>query len=143
MGGRIGGPKTRNGGTWTEARFKGFVMSALRRTTMRWGPIATCLKRARTGRNEYTCAECRTTVPSTIKVDGRRVKFIHVDHIQPIIDPEIGFEGWDVLVDRLFCEADNLQALCGTCHEEKTNNEKAIAKARRERLKEVDELSDI
>lgn len=98
---------------------------------MRWGPIAECLKLARVSRGEYLCAICKHTVPASIKVDGRRIKNIHVDHIYPIVDPNVGFQGWDVMVDRMFCEQDNLQALCEECHTAKTNEEKAIAKQRR------------
>lgn len=138
MGGRIGGPKTRNNNTWTEARFRSFIKSNLRRTTMRWGPIADCLKAARVNRGEYLCAGCKQIVPASIKVDGKRVKNIHVDHANPIVDPTKGFEGWDVMIDRMFCEADNLQALCEACHKIKTDEEKALAKQRRDNLKELD-----
>mgnify|MGYP006921439440 CR=1 FL=1 len=138
MAGRIGGPKTRNNKTWTEARYRSFIKGNLRRTTMRWGPIANVLKGARVDRGIYLCAACGDRVPATIKVGSRRVKNIHVDHINPIVDPNVGFTTWDDLIERMFCEADNLQALCGACHEKKTNEEKAIAKARRERLKEED-----
>lgn len=138
MVGRIGGPKTRNGNQWTEARFKSFIRSQLRAATMRWGPIATCIKTARTGRGEYLCAGCKQIVPASIKIGSKRVKNIHVDHIIPITDPEVGFTTWDELIDRMFCEADNLQLLCYDCHTKKTDEEKAIAKSRRAREKEDD-----
>ena len=138
MAGRIGGPKTRNGKTWTEARFRSFIKSNLRRTTMRWGPIADCLKNARVNRGTYLCSGCSQEVPASIKLDGKRIKNVHVDHIIPIVDPEVGFQGWDVMIDRMFCEAENLQCLCDECHTIKTNQEKAIAKERRDRLKVID-----
>ena len=138
MAGRIGGPKTRNGNTWTEARFRSFIRSQLRAATMRWGPIAECLKDSRVGRGEYLCAGCKETVPATIKVGGRRTKNVHVDHILPIIDPDVGFVSYDMLIERMFCEKDNLQVLCTACHDVKTDSEKARAKARRDKLKEED-----
>ena len=142
MAGRIGGPKTRNGNQWTEARFRSFIRSQLRAATMRWGPIAECLKTARVGRGEYLCAGGTETVPATIKVNGRRTKNVHVDHILPIVDPEIGFTTYDELIERMFCEAPNLQVLCTECHTVKTDDEKARAKARRARDKgnDIDDL---
>lgn len=138
MAGRRGGPKTRNGGQWTEARYRSFIRGNLRRTTMRWGPIADCLKLARVSRGLYRCNSCGNHVEATIKVGGKRIKNVHVDHIKPIIDPDVGFVSWDDLINRMFCEADNLQCLCNDCHTIKTNEEKARAKARRERNKEED-----
>lgn len=141
-GGRPSGPKTRNNSTWTEARFKSFIMSSLRRTSMRsWGPISQALKNARVDRGEYKCQSCGNIVPTSVKDEnGRRVKNIHVDHIVPVIDPEKGFVSWDDVVKRLFSETDNLAAICTDCHKIKTDIEKAVAKARRERLKEIEDI---
>lgn len=138
MAGRIGGPKTRNSGQWTEARFRSFIRSQLRAATMRWGPIANCLKESRVGRGEYLCASCTNIVPATIKINGKRVKNVHVDHIEPIVDPTVGFVSYDVLIERMFCEAPNLQVLCNDCHTIKTDAEKALAKQRRAKEKELD-----
>ena len=38
--------KPRNGGSWTEARFNSFIVSALRKATQRWGPKNVCIKKA-------------------------------------------------------------------------------------------------
>lgn len=105
---------------------------------MRWGPIASCLKNSRTGRGEYLCAECQQIVPATIKINGKRVKNVHVDHIEPIVDPLVGFVSYDVMIERMFCESDNLQVLCNDCHTTKTDKEKAQAKLRRAKEKELD-----
>lgn len=138
MAGRIGGPKTRNDNTWTEARFRSFIRSQLRAATMRWGPIANCLRDSRIERGLYRCAGCKQEVPATTKVGGKRVKNVHVDHIKPIIDPDVGFVSYDDMIERMFCESPNLQILCTECHDIKTNDEKARAKARRQKLKEED-----
>lgn len=61
---------------------------------------------------------------------------IFVDHIKPIIDPVVGFTTWDECIERMFCEADNLQVLCKTCHDEKSNEERALAVMRRANKKE-------
>jgi len=51
---------------------------------------------------------------------------MNVDHIEPAVDPEKGFESWDVFIDRLFCEKDNLQAICLGCHAKKTKEERLV-----------------
>lgn len=132
MAGRIGGPKTRCSGTWTEAKFRSFIKGNLRRATQKWKPIHDCLRDARVSRGLYLCASCKKHIPTTIKTDeGKRVKNVHVDHIKPIIDPAIGWTNYDDMIERMFCEADNLQVLCNECHKKKTDEEKAIAKSRR------------
>lgn len=132
-GGRPSGPKTRCGGLWTEAKFKSFIKNNLRRASIKWAPIQNIPKKARTGRGLYRCAGCNEEVPATIKVDRKRVKFIFVDHINPIVDPNVGWTNWDDVIDKMFCEEDNLQLLCGDCHSTKTAEEKLIAKSRRSR----------
>ena len=129
---RPSGPKTRAGGIWTEARYKSFVVGNLRRISQKWPPIGDCLKQARVTRGEYLCAGCKEVVPATTKVDGKRVKNVHVDHIDPVVDPALGWENFDSFIQRLFCEPENLQVLCDACHKVKTDNEKAIAKDRRQ-----------
>jgi len=136
----VAGDKVRNGNQWTEARFKSFVKGGLRQISIKWGPINEAKKDARVARGLYRCALCENDVPATVRratADGRerRVSNVHVDHIQPVIDPDKGFESWDLLIERLFCEKDGLRVLCYDCHEAVTNGEKEIAKARRVREK--------
>lgn len=143
----MAGPKTRNSGQWTEARYKSFVKGALRQASVKWGPINEVKKDARVARGLYLCSMCQQHVPASTRVirNGRsvRVSNVHVDHISPVIDPSKGFETWDILIERLFCEKDGLRALCHACHDIVTNEEKAIAKERRQREKgEEDELED-
>lgn len=132
---KVSGPLTRCGGRWTEARFHSFIKSLLRSGTRRWAPIQDVKRKAKQARNEYKCANCGDIGPATIKVNGERVNNAIVDHINPIVDPEVGFVDWDSTIERMYCEEENLQLLCHKCHEEKTNEERATAKARREREK--------
>ncbi len=143
MAGRIGGEKTRCSGAWTEAKFRSFIKGNLRRVTQKWAPIQQTLADAREQRGFYRCAGCGELVPATIK-DGRlRKKNVHVDHIEPIIDPNIGWVSWDSCINRMFCEKPNLQLLCTACHDVKTKQEKEIAKARRAQEKlDVEEEED-
>ena len=110
-------PKTRCNGQWTEARFKGFIVSALRRASSRWSPKYTCKKEAKRGYNKYECALCHEIVGN---------KNIKVDHIDPVVDPEVGFIGYDEFIKRLFVEIDGYQAICTHCHQKKTNAEKEL-----------------
>lgn len=133
---RPSGPKNRCGGKWTEAKFNAFIKNLLRQGTRKWGPIQDVKKRCRVGRGQYRCDGCGSIVgPTTIK-DGKRVGNFFVDHIEPIIDPARGFVSWDETIERMFCEAPNLQGLCGDCHSAKTTEERAIAAARRQKEKE-------
>lgn len=129
---RASGPKNRNNGEWTEARFKSFIKSLLRQGTRKWGPINSVKKKARVSRGVYECACCKEHVPPTIKVEGktRRSHNIFVDHIDPIIDPRTGFVNWDDTINRMFCEEDNLQLLCKNCHDKKTAEERELVKQR-------------
>lgn len=130
---RPSGPKIRNDNTWTESKFNTFIRNQLRGATKRWGPTHSVLKDARVDRGLYLCAHCKQTVEVTIRDEetGKRVKNIHVDHIEPVVDPAIGFVSFDVYIERLFVEKDGLQVLCNDCHKIKTNNERALAKERR------------
>ena len=52
-----------------------------------------------------------------------RAKEIEVDHIEPVVDPDVGFTTWDDFIERLFVEEDKLQVLCKDCHKKKTAEE--------------------
>lgn len=135
--GRPKGELTRCSGRWTEAQFNSFITRQLRQATRKWAPIGDCKKNARVARGLYLCADCKQHVPPTVKDGRKRVTNIFVDHIDPIVDPSKGFEGWDKYVNRMFCEEDNLQLLCGECHDRKTLAERAIAQERRRNENEV------
>lgn len=134
---RPAGDKTRCNGQWTEARYRSFVKSALRSATVRWAPIQECKKQARVSRGLYECAECKQHVPPTVRDEAKRQRTnnIFVDHISPIIDPETGFVSWDVTIERMFCEMENLALLCKSCHDTKSQAERDVATQRRQKEK--------
>ena len=114
------GEKTRNSMQWTEARFFGFIRSALRGAFMKWGPKHAAKESAKvsvTGkahRFEYTCAACK---------GGFRSTEVQVDHIVPAGSLKT-FDDLPGFVERMFCEQVGFQVLCSDCHQLKTNNER-------------------
>jgi 5-methylcytosine-specific restriction endonuclease McrA len=115
-------PKVRNAGTMTESAFWSFIRSGLRQKSRWWKPITECklkAKRIYKGPNkrqkfEYQCNSCKQWFAE---------KNINVDHIVGAGSLNCGAD-LDGFVNRLFCEADNLQVLCTTCHDQKTKLEK-------------------
>lgn len=114
-----------NDGEWTEARYRAFVISALRAYMKRFPPKWKALKAAMVGKKvnkhsgrmaeHYLCASCG---------DFFIARDVQVDHIDPVISPSDGFQDWWTFISRLYCEADNLQVLCKPCHKDKTNKER-------------------
>lgn len=119
---RVKAVKPRNAGTMTESAFWSFIRSGLRQKSRWWKPITECklaAKRAYKGPNkrqkfEYQCNQCKNWFPE---------KQINVDHIEPAgsLNCAADLPGF---VERLFCEQDNLQVLCESCHDVKTKKEK-------------------
>ena len=128
---RPSGPKTRCSGTWTESKFNNFIRNQLRGATRKWKPIQDAKKEAQVERGIYRCASCGENVPLTIKQGRKRITNVFVDHIKPIVDPEVGFTTFDDFIDRMFCNKENLQVLCGDCHDKKTSEERKLATQRR------------
>lgn len=127
----------RNGGQWTEARFNSFVKGGLRGVSRRWPPKYECLNAACVGKRinaksgreakHFLCASCNQSYPA---------KDVQVDHINPIIDPAVGFVDWNTVVERMFCEKEFLQCLCTDCHKKKTTSEREVAnKTRKKKTK--------
>src|SRR3546814_14888922 len=96
----------RNGGAWTEARWRAFVKGGLRGISNRWPPKGIVKKKAWRGRGLYECAGygCKLhTVPVSVVNDkGKRVNNVFVDHIDPVIDVT-GFTTWDDEIGRASC----------------------------------------
>jgi hypothetical protein len=67
---------------------------------------------------EYQCRKCRQWFPE---------KDINVDHILPAGSLNCA-QDLPQFVERLFCEQDNLQCLCLSCHDKKTLKEKQSKK---------------
>ena len=110
---------------WTEGRRRAFITSVLRAGSRKWPPKYLTLAAAKTEKKlsakskrlaqHYRCNSCKKEFTQTD---------VEVDHINPIVDPKVGFVSWDLFIERLFCEAENLQVLCKSCHKTKTLSEK-------------------
>lgn len=70
----------------------------------------------------YECAKCKEHFPA---------KQVEVNHKEPIV-PVTGFDSWDGVISRMFCEKDKLEVLCKPCHKLITKEEND---ARREHSK--------
>jgi hypothetical protein len=115
--------KTRNNGEWTEARFTSFIKSALRSASQRWPPKYQTLNEAFVGKQinassgrlakHFKCSKCLEVFPQ---------KEVEVNHITPVV-PLTGFDSWDGVIARMFCEKDQLEVVCKPCHKGITQQE--------------------
>mgnify|MGYP000876505798 FL=1 len=122
--------KPYNNGEWTQARFNSFVKSALRSASQRWPPKYKVLADSyritkineKTGRmaKHYECNRCKGFFP---------LKDVEVNHIIPVV-PISGFDNWDGVIQRLFCEAEGMETLCKPCHKIITKEENDARKSK-------------
>lgn len=120
--------KTRNGGEWSDAKFFSFVKSGLRTTSVRWPPRYKTLAAAYVGQKinvesgrmakHYKCAKCEGEFTQ---------KNIEINHKIPVILTS-GFDSWSGVIERMFCEAEGLEALCKPCHKVITKYENTLRK---------------
>lgn len=113
--------KPHNGGQWTRARFRSFIMSALRRAA--WPVKYAAIRQAyvKNGINKssgrpcklHLCPDCKQLFPQSS---------MQADHINPVV-PITGFDSWDGVIARLYCELEGYRATCRTCHKAKSISE--------------------
>lgn len=129
-----------NGGEWTTARMRSFIMSALRRAM--WPVKYRAIRDSfvedginpKTGRKcrLHRCSECGGVFPQNQ---------MQADHIEPVV-PLDGFDNkvwleydWNELLQRLYCEAGGLRAVCKICHKEKSLEERRVRNEHRKNAK--------
>lgn len=120
-----------NGGEWTQARFNSFIKSALRTASVRWPPRYQCLADAyrctkvneKTGRQakHFECAICAKLFTQ---------QDVEINHKDPVV-PVSGFDSWDAVIDRMFCEGDALECLCKPCHKAMTKEENQLRRTKK------------
>ena len=99
------------------------MKGALRNASQKWPPRYSVLSKAclgqrinpKSGRMAkfYKCNKCLKAFVG---------KDVQVNHIQPVI-PVSGFDSWDGVVERMFCEEQGLEVLCIPCHKQVTKQE--------------------
>lgn len=119
---------------------KTWVIWALRKASYRWPPRQAALRDAsvtkeeyqqkpgekvsKLVRNFYACADCDYRFSR---------KGVSIDHVDPVVDPKKGWQGFDEYVRRMFCDQRGFQILCGPCHDEKTKGENQQRKKARKK----------
>lgn len=98
-----------------KVNLKTFITGVLRRASFHWKPRQEAMTAARVSRGNYKCAICQD--------DGFGPKEVTLDHIDPVVDPKLGFVSWDHFIPRLFCEASGFQVICKSCDSSKTSIE--------------------
>lgn len=86
--------------------------------------------RAKKDAVQYRCNVCQQYVGSTK---------VSVDHINPVVDVQQGFIDFNMFIARLFCDATNLQVICDSCHNTKTQKER-ISRLTLQYDRELDKL---
>lgn len=74
------------------------------------------------------CQECHQFIPQYL---------MQVDHTLPVIPLDKSLEdlAWDEVVDRMWCDLDNLTPLCKPCHKLKSSAETKLRKKYRKEKK--------
>lgn len=75
------------------------------------------------------CASCGKLEPAYL---------LEIDHVEPLVPLGQSLEDmdWNTVVDRLWCDERNLQALCDPCHNTKSGSErKERARLKKEKKK--------
>jgi DNA-directed RNA polymerase subunit RPC12/RpoP len=122
MAKRVLVPRTRNGGTQTQAGHMNNIRSMLRNLSRWWKPVQMALKEASTtfmvGRSKrvmYLCAKCS-------KLHER--KNVEVNHIEPAGSLK-DYNDLAAFCERLFVEdISKLEVLCKPCHLEITKKQR-------------------
>jgi len=91
-----------------------FAKNTIRRAWKKTPMASIARQRANKAIGKYECNICKNWFSP---------KKIHLDHIEPVVDPLIGYIDLDTWVKRLLCDENNLQYLCKPCHTQKTNKE--------------------
>lgn len=112
------------------ARERGLIKGALRRvfsrSELRRKVIDASIRPHSDPKRPKVKVWCKCAVCTNLEAKSYMV----VDHITPVIPVHTSFEemGADATIERLWCDIENLQAICPLCHDEKTAKERAERK---------------
>jgi hypothetical protein len=124
---------------WSDARFKNWIISLLRRGTLRFPNRSIALEKAKRGKmrnrhtgrmaEHYECFKCGILEP---------LSHTHVDHNPPVVCPKTGFVNFDTYIERMFAPPKVWRVSCKPCHAKITGKEtKQRVKERAKRKKNV------
>ena len=109
---------------------KAFAIQALRRASIKWYPRNIAKKLARVENPTFTLEKendrCRIGYRCNDCQGIYRNNNINLDHIVPVVSPDVGFETFDKYIERLYTGVDGWQVLCKECHKIKTFLEKQL-----------------
>lgn len=98
-------------------KFNALIKRHLRRLFTYWPPRAELRRNAHKGPSGYyLCQDCCNYFPRQLT---------HVDHIEPVVDPIVGFVDWNTYISRMYVSIEKLRILCKSCHKVKTKRENA------------------
>jgi hypothetical protein len=109
-------------GTKFPPKLQADIISHLRRLGYRNIHYKQAMASAHQEYGQWKCAGCGDIVKRSD---------LHGDHTEPVIDPEKGFEDWNIFMERLFLN--EIRPLCKQkCHAQKTKAENAVRKRTRD-----------
>lgn len=111
-----------------DQKVKSFAIATLRRASFRWPARYLAAKAAKVSRGIYTCNVCKKEV---------RAKDKELDHIEPVVDPTVGWVSFDSFIERLYCNENGFQTICLDCHHKKTGKEQSKRMKNRIKKKKI------
>ena len=119
---------------------KNKIMTILRKASFAHKPRNEVKEKCKIDAALYECQHCKTYVYEG-ESQKNYVKYLekypnntvimqvfHMDHVNPVIDPNSGWVSWDSVINRMFCGHDGWQGLCPSCHKIKTDDENKLRK---------------
>jgi 5-methylcytosine-specific restriction endonuclease McrA len=84
------------------------------RSYLKWD----ALRRVKIAPNQYKCEVCGNVF---------KLREVQVDHLEPVVEPTVGWESIRVFAYRLFSPSETLQVLCqDNCHKNKSKKENKV-----------------
>lgn len=133
-----------------DTKTKNKIINVLRRLTFSSPARSAAEKDCKVGPALYRCSSCQVLVYKGKSIENYNnlcaefeeeilMEPFSMDHIDPVIDPKKGWQGFDVFIERLglpLSEKHRWQGLCTSrCHKAKTSQENQIRKTNRRKKK--------
>ena len=120
-----------------DTKLKNFIINTLRRASFRWKPRGEAKKRYKVQAGEYTTGRKKYAYKCAMCDGIFKSGEVKMDHVDPAVPLE-GWQGFDIFIERMFCDEEGFQCLCEGCHDEKTGIEREERKRQRELQKTLD-----